>query len=640
MISKDTISKIMDTAQVEDIISEHVTLKKRGANLLGLCPFHHEKTPSFTVSPVKNIYKCFGCGASGDSVKFLMEHEQLTYPEALKKLALRYGIEVEETQSSYEDNKVADEKESLYIILNYAANYFENNLYHEEEGVNIGLSYFKERGFLESTIKKFKLGYSLASYDAFYNQAVKDQYSVDLLMKAGLVKEKEGRYFDFFRERVLFPIHNQAGKIVAFGGRILKKSEKAPKYINTPETPVYHKSNVLYGLYQARNEIKKSDFTLLVEGYTDVISLHQAGIENVVSSSGTSLTEEQVRLLKRYSNHITILYDGDQAGIKAALRGIDIILENDMNVKVVALPIEDDPDSYVRKVGTENFKAYIEKEAKDFIFFKAGILLKEVDNDPIKKSEAIREIITSIVLIKDPIKWTLYVKELSKIFDMDEAIIMSEVNKSKRNQLKKLNDDFIAQSSSQETKTIEDQIQRKVSLKFKSTDLMEMEILKLLLEFGDKPLEGEVLVSDFIFQAIGNNALLKEDYHYIYERIRENRQMSSKELVNYFLREVEEKYVRLVTDIIAEKYNLSENWLNRFHLIVKTPGFNLKSEVNSLINRYLLERLQHLIQECDQSLKSSEEEDKTMQLIVYKNNLIKAKKKLCDELGIVILPKN
>lgn len=641
MISKNTIDKIMEYTQVEDIVSEHVTLKKRGANLLGLCPFHHEKSPSFTVSPAKNIYKCFGCGASGDGVKFLMEHEHLTYPEALIKLANKYGIEVEETNAGYKDDKTADEKESLYIVLNYAANYFENNLYEVEEGINIGLSYFKERGFLESTIKKFKLGYGLASYEAFYNQAIKDKYAVELLVKAGLVKEKDGRYYDFFRERVLFPIHNATGKIVAFGGRILKKNEKSPKYINTPETPVYHKSNVLYGLYQARNDIKRQDFTLMVEGYTDVISLHQAGIENVVSSSGTSLTEEQVRLLKRYSNHITILYDGDKAGIKAALRGIDIVLENDMDVKVVALPTDEDPDSYVKKVGTETFKNYIQKEAKDFIFFKAAILLNESGNDPIKKAEAIREIITSIVLIKDPIKWTLFVKELSRIFDMDESIIMSEVNKAKRNQVTKSagfsNYDRNYYRDQGQSIPIEEEINIKAPFKVKATDVMEIEILKLLLDFGDNILEGETLVSDFVFKTIGSHSLLNEKYNYIYEKIKEKRAFSSKELLNYFLREEDESVIKTVTDAIAEKYNLSENWANRFHLIVKTPGFNLLGEVRTLINRYLLERLQFLIFECDQSIQNSESEENLIQIIQYKSNLTKAKKQLCDELGIVIL---
>lgn len=638
MITRDTIDKIMDAARVEDVVGEHVTLKKRGANLLGLCPFHHEKTPSFTVSPTKNIYKCFGCGASGDSVKFLMEHEHLTYPEALRKLAQRYGVEVEETHSTAEENKVSDEKESLFIALNYATTFFENNLHNEEEGIQIGLSYFKERGFLDSTIQKFRLGYSLASYDAFYQKATKDQYSLDVLIKAGLVKEKEGRYFDFFRERVIFPIHNATGKIVAFGGRILKKNEKSPKYINTPETPVYHKSNVLYGLYQARNEIKKLDFTLLVEGYTDVISLHQAGIENVVASSGTSLTEEQVRLLKRYSNYITILYDGDQAGIKAALRGIDIILENDMNVKVVALPPDEDPDSYVKKVGAEDFSRFIEKNSKDFIFFKAGILLQEVGNDPIKKTEAIREIISSIVLIKDPIKWTLYVKELSKIFDMDENVIMSEVNKKKRNQTNKQYQSETPKVEAPEN-LVDEYFERKTFSKVKPTDIKEAGILKLLLEFGDQLLDDTHSVSEYVFTAIGNNQLLNEEYHYIFEKVKEMQGQSPKELMNHFLRKEKEHVVRVVTDIISEKYNLSENWALKFHLVVKTPGFDLRNEVQSLINSYLLERLQHLIKESDEALKNTGNDDRVLEIIHYKNQLIQAKKKLCDELGIVVVPK-
>jgi DNA primase len=440
LITRDTIAKIIDTAQIEQVVGDFVNLKKSGSILKGNCPFHQEKTPSFVVNPNKNIFKCFGCGKGGDSVSFMMEHEKFSFPEALRYLANKYHIEIEETQATEEDKQVKDDKDSLLIVLNYAAKFYQTQLTETEEGRAIGLSYFKERGFLEETINVFQLGYAQDSYDSLLNDALKNGYNKELLLKAGLIKEKNDKAYDFFRDRVMFPIHNVSGKVIAFGGRILKKSENQPKYINTAETDVYHKSQVLYGISHAKAEIRKQDVCYLVEGYTDVISLYQAGIRNVVASSGTALTKEQVQLIKRFTPNIVILYDGDAAGVKAAVRGLDIVLEQGLNVKVVLLPDGEDPDSFVKKNGTDAALAFIEKEQQDFILFKATQGIKDIGNDPVKKSEVIRDIVESIALIQDNIKRQLYIKHCADIVDVPEKILVNEANKIRTRQFKKANE--------------------------------------------------------------------------------------------------------------------------------------------------------------------------------------------------------
>ncbi len=427
MIKQDTIAKIFDTAQVEDVIEDYVVLKKRGANLLGLCPFHNEKTPSFTVSPAKNIYKCFGCGKAGNSVNFLMEHDGLSYPEALRSLAARYNIEVEETQRSSEEQEKQNTADSLYIVNEFAKDFFVTNMKNHDEGIKIGLPYFKERGFLQNTIDKFQLGFAINNSTALKDAAHQRGFNVDLMKRVGLISE---RGYDFFRDRVMFPIHSISGKVIAFGGRTLKKDKKIPKYINSPESEIYIKNKSLYGIYQAKIAIRKADQCLLVEGYTDVISLHQGGVENVVASSGTSLTEGQIRLIKRNTENIVIVYDGDVAGIKAALRGIDLILEQDMNVKVVLLPDGQDPDSYIQLVGQTEFKTYIEEKGEDFIFFKTNILAEGAANDPVKMSQVIGDIVQSIAKIPNTLKRTLYIKECANRLGIDESILATDVNRS------------------------------------------------------------------------------------------------------------------------------------------------------------------------------------------------------------------
>ncbi|MBI3521308.1 MAG: DNA primase [Bacteroidetes bacterium] len=439
MIPKQTIDKIIDAARVEDVIGDFITLKKRGANLLGLCPFHGEKSPSFTVSPAKGIYKCFGCGKSGTAVNFIMDHDSLTYPEALKYLANKYGIEVVEKEVSVEEKAQQNEKESLYIVMQYAQKYYSDLLMNDDLGRSIGLGYFKERGFTQATIDKFNLGYSSEERRRFSETAVKNGYKPEYLVKTGMSilsnNHVEGSpitvsdIFDRYTGRVMFPIHNISGKVIGFGGRILTSDKKLAKYINSPQTDIYDKSKTLYGLFQAKKQIIQDDNCYLVEGYTDVISMHQSGIENVVASSGTSLTVEQIKLIHRFTKNITILYDGDVAGIKASFRGIDLILEEGMNVRVLLFPDGDDPDSYSKKVTNEAFKEFITNNSKDFISFKTSLLYKEVEHDPIKRAELIKDIVESISVIPDAINRSVYVKECSKIMDISEQILQIEINK-------------------------------------------------------------------------------------------------------------------------------------------------------------------------------------------------------------------
>ncbi len=442
-IDPATIERIRQSADVADVIGDYVSLKKKGSNLWACCPFHGEKSPSFSVSPAKGIYKCFGCGKAGDSIRFIMDIEGLGYGEALRHLAKKYGIEIQETVMTDEQLQSQNERESLLIVLNYAKNYYQNNLFKHNEGQSVGYPYFKERGFSDKTIHTFELGYSLESWDAFTKEALKNGYSLEVLEKAGLtiIKESEQlavgsrhasenvKSFDRFRNRVTFPIHNVSGKVIAFGARILKSDKSQAKYLNSPETEVYHKSNVLYGIFQAKNAIRTKEVCYLVEGYTDVISLHQAGIENVVASSGTSLTIEQIRLINRFTQNITVLYDGDSAGIKASLRGMDMILEEGLNVKLVVFPEGEDPDSYVQKIGSEAFVKNIQDNATDFITFKAELSLKEAGNDPFKRAELIKDMVGSISKIPDSIKRSIFFQKTANLMQIDEQLLISESNK-------------------------------------------------------------------------------------------------------------------------------------------------------------------------------------------------------------------
>jgi len=513
LIPKFTIDKIIDAARVEDVIGDFITLKKRGANLLGLCPFHGEKSPSFTVSPAKGIYKCFGCGKSGTAVNFIMDHESLTYPEALKYLANKYGIEVVEKEVTVEEKAQQNEKESLYIVMQYAQKYFTDLLLNDDLGRSVGLGYFKERGFTQAIIDKFQLGYSSEERRRFSETAVKNSYKPEYLVKTGMSilsnNHIEGNpitvtdIFDRYTGRVMFPIHNISGKIIGFGGRILTSDKKLAKYINSPQTDIYDKSKTLYGLFHAKKTIIQDDNCYLVEGYTDVLSMHQSGIENVVSSSGTSLTVEQIKLIHRFTKNITILYDGDVAGIKASFRGIDLILEEGMNVRVLLFPDGDDPDSYSKKVSNEEFKEFIKHNSKDFISFKTSLLYEEVKNDPIKRADLIKDIVESISVIPDAINRSVYVKECSRIMDISEQILQIEINKLiRKHNGKQASGNSTGQSQSEDPNTfIPDEYLEKEEPKDLILDSEEKELLRMMMQYGNVLVEVEAEDTDNIQQS-------------------------------------------------------------------------------------------------------------------------------------------
>lgn len=438
MIDQPTIDRILDAANIVDVVSDFVTLRKRGVNYVGLCPFHDDKTPSFYVSPAKNICKCFACGEGGTAVHFIMKHEQMGYLDALRYLAKKYNIEIHERELTDREKQIRSERESLFIVNAWAQQYFTSMLHEHIDGRNIGMRYFVERGFREDTIRKFQLGYSLEQRDALYQEALKRGYKKEYLEKTGLIiAYDDGRVSDRFRGRVIFPVHSLSGKVVAFGGRVLKKDEKTAKYVNSPESEIYHKSNELYGIYFAKQAIVKADRCFLVEGYTDVISMHQAGVENVVASSGTALTHGQIRLIHRFTNNITVLYDGDAAGIKAAIRGIDLLLEEGMNVKVVLLPDGEDPDSFARSHSASEFAEFIRQHETDFIRFKTQLLLDDAGNDPVKRAALIGDIIRTIAIVQNDITRTIYIRECSAKMEIDEQVVLNEVNKVRLAKLEK-----------------------------------------------------------------------------------------------------------------------------------------------------------------------------------------------------------
>ncbi len=508
MIPKFTIDKIIDAARVEDVIGDFITLKKRGANLLGLCPFHGEKSPSFTVSPAKGIYKCFGCSKSGTAVNFIMDHESLSYPEALRYLANKYSIEIVEKEVTNEEKAQQNEKESLYIVMQYAQKYFTDLLLNDDLGRSVGLGYFIERGFTQNTIDKFQLGYSSEERRRFSETAVKNSFKPEYLVKTGMSilsnNHVEGSpitvsdIFDRYTGRVMFPIHNISGKIIGFGGRILTNDKKLAKYINSPQTEIYDKSKTLYGLFQAKKTIIQEDNCYLVEGYTDVISMHQSGIENVVASSGTSLTVEQIKLIHRFTKNITILYDGDVAGIKASFRGIDLILEEGMNVRVLLFPDGDDPDSYSKKVTNDEFKAFIKSNSKDFISFKTSLLYKEVEHDPIKRAELIKDIVESIAVIPDAINRSVYVKECSSIMDISEQILQIEINKIIRKKSSKSNSN---QQAPDNEPPPEELYQEEEQPKDVVLDSEEKELLSMMIRYGNVLVDVEAEDTDSVQQS-------------------------------------------------------------------------------------------------------------------------------------------
>lgn len=653
MINQDTIGKIMDTARIEEVVGDFVPLKKRGSSLIGNCPFHNEKTPSFHVSVAKGIYKCFGCGKGGDSVHFIMDHEKYSYPEALKYLANKYNIEVEEIAQSPQNIEAQNARESLYIISEYAANYFANQLWTGEEGRAIGLSYFKERGFREDIVKKFQLGYSPDVWDALIQSSVAAGHKEDYLERTGLaIRNDKGKLYDRFRGRVMFPIHNFTGRIIGFGGRTLKTDKNVPKYVNSPESEIYHKSNVLYGLFHAKKAIRDADNCYLVEGYADVLSVHQAGIENVVASSGTSLTTEQIRLIGRFTQNVTILYDGDAAGIKASLRGLDMILEEGLNVKVVLFPDGHDPDSYMHHVGSGEFKKYIENTRKDFILYKASILLKEAGTDPIKRAGIIRDIVESIAKIPDDIKASVFIRECSGLLQIEERTLLSELNKIRAAKFKKS-----GPNNSQQSQQFQNPYQDgPPDNLFENPDpgaalapeaapdndqIQEREIVRLLLAFGHELVNWDKIdnmyIGSFIMQNLSDvtfeDALCKR----IIDIYRDEIENGHLPVANQFIKSEDREIQDLAITLSTSPYTLSDNWYNKHQIYVRDETVNLKATILGGIFHLKKRKVDRMLLSLLQEIKT-EEDTTNQEILMQRYSFIKGvEKEISKFLGSVIL---
>lgn len=647
MIDRPTVERILDAAQIIDVVQEFVPLKKRGVNYLGLCPFHNEKTPSFTVSPSKEIFKCFGCGKVGNSVNFIMEHEHLSYPEALKYLARKYHIEVVEKERSPEEVEKQNERESLLVVTAYAARQFTENLFQSDEGLSVGLTYFKERGFQQTTLKKFEVGYSFERRDAFSKKALEDGYNEDFLVKTGLTIRHEERIFDRFSGRVMFPIHSLSGQVLGFGGRILKADPKSAKYLNSPESEIYHKSRILYGIYQARKAITLEDRCYLVEGYTDVMSLHEVNIENVVASSGTSLTTEQVRLIKRFTPNITILYDGDAAGIKASLRGIDLVLEEGMNVKIVLLPDGEDPDSYSKKVSNEDFSKYLRNNETDFIRFKTQLLLSETNDDPVRKADLIRDIVKSIAVIPDTITRTIYIKECSNLMEVAEPVLYHEVNKLRQQKTFQERNKY---PGPEDLPVPPPQTVKPAALK-STTLYSEREVVRLLLKFGSQELERHInietskeeiiTVSDYIVREITSDDLSFD--HLVCNRIFADFRFHAEHGLfpgdKHFIKHEDPDISRLAADLLADSHELARIWKEK-QTFVETEDMKLKEIVPDAVLKFksdkIIVRRKEIMTLLEEAVK---EDDKEKILMLQKrfNNLSVALGLISKQLGNRIL---
>ncbi len=655
MISKSTISQIMDSIDIVDVVNDFAPLKKKGQNFWAPCPFHNEKTPSFSVAPNKQIYKCFGCGRAGDAVKFVRDHEGFSYVEALKYLAGKYNIVVEEEEVTPEFKEKQDKRDSLFIVLNYARDYFRDKLKNSDEGQSIGLSYFKERGFSEVVMEEYDLGYSMDDWEAFSKEAQKKEYQEEFLVETGLSYKKDnGNLIDVYRGRVMFPIHNIAGKVVGFGGRTLKSGKKEAKYINTKETDVYSKRKILYGAYQAKNPIRNEDNCFLVEGYTDVISLSQGGIKNVVASSGTSLTSDQIRLVRRYTKNITFLFDGDEAGIKASLRGLDLVLEEEMNVLIVTFPEGEDPDSYIRKVGGDEFKKYVDSTKTDFITYKSNLFLKDAANDPIKKAQAIKEVVQSIAKINDKITREVYCKQCATIFEVAEGTVISEVNKlmikdyndkKKQDQRKSESkfsnnappppDGFDAFEGFEPMDMEEEEAPPDHQLSQNEIiQSQEKEIVRLLLNYSDHSLDEGNNLAEFILENIQDVEIYDPSCKLIIDHFQKSLQEEEMISANYFFKLEDEGIKTLVVDLLMEKYQL-DKWEEKHEIVTSTESDRLDSAVVGRIMKLKWKHLQLLIMENDEKLKEADV-DRQIELIQLNMALKQSEMEIAKQLNNVI----
>lgn len=646
MIARHSIDQVIETAQVEEVISHFVNLRRRGVNMIGLCPFHDEKTPSFTVSPSKNIYKCFGCGRGGNAVSFVMEHEGYSFPEAIRYLAKMYNINLVETEQSPEETQEAMKKDSLYIVMDFSKKHFIHNLFNTQAGVNIGLSYFKERGFRESTIQEFELGYAMDDGTDLFDVAREKQYKKDFLAELGL-SNSNGR--DFFRSRVMFPIHNLSGKTIAFGGRTLSSNKKIPKYINSPETDIYNKRKSLYALFFAKQHIRRQDSCILVEGYTDVISLHQAGIKNVVSSSGTSLTDDQVRLIKRYTKNVVVIYDGDAAGINAAMRGMEMILSQDMYVKIVTLPENHDPDSFLREVGPAAFQDFLDQEANDFILFKTKLLGETSANDPVQKVKILKDIVQTLSKVPDPLARSTYIRECSRILHIEEQILINETNKLIKNEIRQKRFREQVKQSREADLVIENEIPREgsktqqTSINAGSTDEhLEEELIRILVNHSDKNYdkdEGSTVVDYLIEQCSElipyfENDLYSRIFTDIVIRRKENKEVNTQYFVKHSDQEIQKKAI----DLLSFPYEYA-NWSSKGMELQtqKDPDENFISEADQISIRLTYRKLDKLIKENLEKLKEMhpDSEDYLVTLKVHQK-LLQQRKEIAEELNNVI----
>ena len=651
------IDEIMQTSRIEEVIGEFVNLKRAGSNLKGLSPFVDERTPSFMVSPAKQIFKCFSSGKGGTVVTFLMEKEHFSYPEALRWLADKYNIELpaDEPQTA-EEIAAITERESLYIINEFAKEHFLANMHENQEGQAIGLSYFEERGFRPDIIKKFQLGYCLNKGDDFTKAALAKGYKLEYLENVGLVKTKDERHFDFFRGRVMFPIHSISGRVLGFGGRTLITDKKIAKYFNSPESIIYNKSEILYGLFFAKSDIIKYDQCFLCEGYTDVISMHQAGVTNVVASSGTSLTKEQIKLIKRYTQNITILYDGDAAGIKASFRGIDLILEEGMNVKVLLFPDGDDPDSYSKKVSTTELTDFIKANTQDFVRFKTAMLMKEGSNDPLQLAQMIREIVHSIALIPDPITRSVYVKDIGKEFGIDEALILNELNKTRKTQLAKENNEPQIVTNPALTDTFVQPIpQAQTATKVKPAfPFEEFDVLRILVKYGQLAVKTEhldeqgvshqieVSVTELICHELEKDGLQLSHplFQRIFEHIKQGLDNKTLYKTSYWLKHPDQEIVQWVSSIETDSHELSPQWLSKYHVETNSEVDKLKAAVMGSVYAFKQAHISNRIADIRLKLADIDptEHEKMTDLLMEQLLLERVKMAISQKIGRTITP--
>ncbi len=666
MISQESIQAVTSKINILEVVGDYVKLKKRGTNYLGLCPFHNEKTPSFTVSPAKEIYKCFGCGKSGNSISFLMEHDKLSYTEAIRALAKKYNVDLEETAGDPEYRELQQVADSLHIINQFAVKFFEEQLWDTEMGKIAGYGYLQQRGFTDATIKKFNLGYGPDNRNTFTDAALKNLYNKELLVKSGLVASREGNYYDNYRDRIIFPIHNPIGKVIGFGARQIRKNDKSPKYINTPENELYVKSKVLYGLYHSRYSIDKNDECYLVEGYTDVVSLHQAGVENVVASGGTSLTVDQLRLLKKYTNNLTIIYDGDSAGIKAALRGLDLALEEGLQVQLVLIPDGDDPDSYVNKVGRNDFNAFIQANKKDFILFQLEIALKDAGDDSRKRSEVVNRIAESISRVNKAEDFTRqqdYIRKSAGLLHIDEGGLTTLVNKFIRERVEKLDRKQPAPGPQPETETTQQAQQFDDNLNLLiGAEMQERAVIKCLLTYGLKEMTDTETMADFIFRTLS-------DFHFdnpmldkIFTTYRSWYEAGIQPTEKSFLYYGDDEMNKMVISLLEFPYELSPRWelmkdgerhmpqegaepKKRSEAILqkeeedrrKAIFQRMEKDVKNSTDHFKLHKLRVMLESNQESLMKATDPDEQRSLLELHIALKKFETEITRELGTVIL---